>query len=332
MPQIHFAPLFIDFWVPSSVEQVGGKLLRSAEATLPRSILRIKRHLLAPTRRVVYGNVRFPKGHQGGCGRKVAPPRVSEHAAHPMGRTLRGVSEKNEQALRCGTLVLSWRWAMRKTLRAVLLDVDGTLLDSNDAHARSWVEVLERHGFAASFAQVRALIGMGGDKLLPELTGIDRDQPSHARMSGERTALFVARYLPSLKPTRGARALLERMLSEGLQLIVATSAGHELDALLKQAGVDDLIEHAATSDDARHSKPDADIVHAALEKAGVAARHAVMLGDTPYDIEAARRAGVGTLIVRCGGWWKDDALTAAIGIYDDPADLLGKWPEPWLSP
>lgn len=221
---------------------------------------------------------------------------------------------------------------MRITLKAVLLDVDGTLLDSNDAHARSWVEVLQRHGHECTYAQVRPLIGKGGDKLLPELTGIHRDQPAHAEISEERTALFVARYLPTLKPTAGARALLERLRGEGLQLIVATSAGDELDALLQQAGVADLIEHAATSDDAKHSKPDPDIIDAALKKIGARARHVVMLGDTPYDIEAAGRAGVPTLIVRCGGWWKDSDFGDAIGVYDDPAALLSKWPEPWLSP
>ncbi|MDM0032174.1 HAD family hydrolase [Variovorax sp. J22P271] len=221
---------------------------------------------------------------------------------------------------------------MRITLKAVLLDIDGTLLDSNDAHARSWVEVLTRRGQECTYAQVRPLIGKGGDKLLPELTGIDKDQPAYAEISAERTALFVDSYLPTLQPTAGARALLERMLSEGLKLIVATSAGAELDLLLKQAGVGDLIKHAVSSEDASRSKPDPDIVDAALQKAGAPARHVVMLGDTPYDIEAARRANVATLIVRCGGWWKDGDFSNAIGIYDDPAALLSKWPEAWLSP
>lgn len=221
---------------------------------------------------------------------------------------------------------------MRITLKAVLLDVDGTLLDSNDAHARSWVEVLKRHGHECTFAQVRPLIGKGGDKLLPELTGIDRDQPAYAEISKERTTLFVERYLPTLKPTAGARALLERLRAEGLHLIVASSAGAELDALLERAGVTDLIERAATSEGASRSKPDPDIVDAALRKTGAKAQHVVMLGDTPYDIEAARRADVATLIVRCGGWWKDSDFSNAIGIYDDPAALLSKWPEPWLWP
>lgn len=116
------------------------------------------------------------------------------------------------------------------------------------------------------------------------------------------------------------------MLEDGLLLVVATSAGDELSALLNQAGVADLIEVAATSDDAEKSKPDADIVQAALAKASIGAHEAIMLGDTPSDIGAASAAGVGTVALRCGGWWKDADLAGAIGIYDDPADLLSRWP------
>ena len=119
--------------------------------------------------------------------------------------------------------------------------------------------------------------------------------------------------------------MLERLLADGLVLVVATSAGDELSALLNQAGLADLIEVAATSNDAAKSKPDADIVQAALAKAGIAANVAVTLGDTPYDIQAASAAGVGTVALRCGGWWKDADLAGAIGIYDDPADLLSRW-------
>ena len=98
--------------------------------------------------------------------------------------------------------------------------------------------------------------------------------------------------------------------------------------MLRQAGVEDLIEHAATAEDARNSKPDADIVEAALAKAGVQADLAVMFGviRRHRDVEAARRAGVASIIFRCGGWWKDDDFAGAMDIYDDPAQLLAKWP------
>jgi len=207
--------------------------------------------------------------------------------------------------------------------RAVLIDVDGTLLDSNDAHARSWVDALGRYGHATTFEKVRSLIGKGGDKLLAETVGIDDESGEGERIADERKAVFMREWLPKLKPTRGARALLERLDALGMKRVIATSAsGSELTALLKQAGVEDLIEEAATSSDAEASKPDPDIVVAALAKAGVAADRAVMLGDTPYDIQSAAKAGVATIALRCGGFWKDRDFAGAAAIHDDPQALL----------
>jgi HAD superfamily hydrolase (TIGR01509 family) len=205
----------------------------------------------------------------------------------------------------------------------VLLDIDGTLLDSNDAHAQSWVEVLRRHGYDIPFERVRPLIGKGTDKLLPELTGLDPETGLGKQMAEERKALFLRDYLPKLHPTRGARALVERLRREGFRLVVATSAGgEELTLLLRQAQVEDLIEQATTSDEVERSKPDPDVVCAALAKGKLRPENSIMLGDTPYDIEAAGRAGVATIAFRCGGWWNDNALAGALAIYDDPAALL----------
>ncbi len=205
----------------------------------------------------------------------------------------------------------------------VLLDIDGTLLDSNDAHAQSWVETLRRHGYDVPFGRVRSLIGKGSDKLLPELTGLDSEAGTGKQLTEERGRLFLRGYLPKLAPTRGARDLVQRLRDDGLRLVVATSAGgNELDQLLRQARVDDLIERATTADDAENSKPDPDIIQAALKKGKLRVQEAVMLGDTPYDIEAAQRAGVPTIALRCGGWWDDAALANAASIYDDPAALL----------
>lgn len=115
---------------------------------------------------------------------------------------------------------------------------------------------------------------------------------------------------------------MKRLALEGWLRVVATSAQrNELQPILDSAGIADCIDAAATSDDARRSKPNEDIVIAALKKAGVARDRAVMLGDTPYDVEAAHRAGVAAIAVRCSGW-NDRALAGAAAIYDDPADLL----------
>lgn len=212
-------------------------------------------------------------------------------------------------------------------LHTVLLDIDGTLIDSNDAHARAWVESLAAHGYVVAFERIRPLIGKGGDKILPELTGLDPDSGEAERMGETRSEIFLRRELPTLRPTPGARALLEHMRDRGLELVVATSAKtQEVDAILSQAGVADLIQAASSADDAERSKPDPDIVQAALRKARRPASHSAMLGDTPYDVEAAARARVPAVALRCGGW-SDDALRGAAGVYDDPSDLLAHFDE-----
>ena len=211
-------------------------------------------------------------------------------------------------------------------LRTILLDVDGTLIDSNDGHARAWVGALRAHGYVVPFETVRPLIGMGGDKLTPQLTGLDPESGEAERISETRSELFLERELPSLQPTRGARPLLEHMLGLGLELVVATSAQQsEVRALLERAGVSDLIQLASSADDAERSKPDPDIVQAALRLSGSQVAHSVMIGDTPYDVEAAARARVPAVALRCGGWWDDSALARATAIYDDPADLLAQF-------
>ena len=211
-------------------------------------------------------------------------------------------------------------------LHTVLLDIDGTLIDSNDAHARAWVDSLRAHGYVVPFEEVRPLIGMGGDKVLPALTGLDPESTEAERMSVTRSELFLERELPTLQPTRRARQLLEHMLGAGLELVVATSAkDDEVRALLERAGVSDLIQLASSADDAERSKPDPDIVRAALRLSGSQAAHSAMIGDTPYDVEAAARARVPAIALRCGGWWDDAALGHATAIYDDPADLVANF-------
>jgi HAD superfamily hydrolase (TIGR01549 family) len=217
-------------------------------------------------------------------------------------------------------------------LRGALLDVDGTLLDSNDAHAVSWAEVFAQFGYAIRFEHVRPLVGMGGDKLLPILTGLDNESTEGKRLTERKKALFEQKYLPHLQPTRGARPLLEHMVGEGLALVIATSASDdEMRALLDRAGVADLIDDATSSGDVERSKPDPDVIGAALRKGRLRADEAVMIGDTPYDIAAAVKAGVPTITLRCGGWWDDLALGGAVAIYDDPADLLKQYDESPLS-
>ena len=211
------------------------------------------------------------------------------------------------------------------TVRAAILDIDGTLIDSNDAHAQAWVDVGKEMGFDIEFGHVRRLIGMGGDKVLPEITGLDDDSDEAKAVKKRRGEIFQERYLPTLQPFPRARELLERFQADGMALVVATSASKDdMGKLLEKAGIKDLIEEKTSQSDVDASKPDPDVIEAAVEKAGCIPAEAVMLGDTPYDVEAARRAGVPCVALRCGGWGDED-LKDAVAIYDDPADLLANY-------
>jgi HAD superfamily hydrolase (TIGR01509 family) len=207
----------------------------------------------------------------------------------------------------------------------VILDLDGTLVDSNDAHARAWVEAFDGHGIPVAFERVRRAIGMGGDKLMPAVAAITEDSPDGKRVSARRAEIFKERYLPALRAFPAVRELLERFASDGFTLAVASSARQdELTPLLETAGVHDLVRTTTSSDDAEHSKPDPDIVKAALKRTGCPASSAIMLGDTPYDVEAALRAGIRIVGLECGGWDRAD-LAGAAEVYADPADLLARY-------
>jgi len=209
--------------------------------------------------------------------------------------------------------------------RAVIFDVDGTLVDSNDAHAHAWVKAIAETGREVEFARVRRLIGKGGDKLLPDVTGLSIESPEGKAIAKRRREIFNREYLPRLKPTRGARQLVERLHRDGMTLVVASSAEKdELDDLLNVPGVKDFFKAKTSSDDAERSKPDPDIVTAALKQAGSTAAETIMVGDTPYDVEAAKRAGIDIIALRSGGW-ADGDLRGAIAIYDDPAQLLERY-------
>lgn len=213
----------------------------------------------------------------------------------------------------------------------VLLDVDGTLVDSNDMHARAWVRALSEAGVSAELTTVRRLIGKGGDKLLPEVSGIDAESEKGKAINERRDEIFQTECLPKLRPFPGVKELLARMTKEGLTLAVASSSEKDqLKRLLRVCGADEFIEASTSSDDAENSKPDPDIVHAALEQLGQPPDRVVLLGDTPYDVEASLKAGIRVVAVRCGGWGDAD-LKGAVEIYDDAADLLARFDQSVFS-
>ncbi|MBA2749638.1 MAG: HAD family hydrolase [Tatlockia sp.] len=210
-------------------------------------------------------------------------------------------------------------------IQGVLLDIDGTLVLSNDAHAQAWVEAFAEYGYEIKFEDVRPLIGMGGDQLipriLPELSG---KEGVGKKAADRRKELIIEKFSAKLAPAPGSRELVQRLKQEGFKLVVASSASsEELSSLLKAAGVEDLLseEPKTTSNDAEATKPEPDLVQVALSKGQLQPEQAIMLGDTPYDIQAASKAGVGVIAFRCGDF-DDSQLADALAIYDDPADLL----------
>lgn len=206
-------------------------------------------------------------------------------------------------------------------IEGVILDVDGTLVDSNDLHTEAWVQAFRQFGFPTAFDQIKPLIGMGGDKIVPLITGESEQTQLVKSLKSYRSQLFKDYYMPQIKPFPKVRELLLQMIDSGLRLVVGTSANQsELEGILAVASLDDLLHLRTTKSDADNSKPDPDIIEAALQKLGYPADRVIMLGDTPYDIKAAKEAYVRSVALRSGGW-DDLSLKDAIAIYEDPADL-----------
>lgn len=212
--------------------------------------------------------------------------------------------------------------------RGVLLDVDGTLVDSNDAHAHAWVEALAKFHYDVSFSRARQLIGMGGDRLVEEVTGLPHDSRKNERLGDARSEIFLEKWLPTVRPIQGSRKLVLRLRADGYQFALASAAKDaELAPLLQIADIADLVETRTTSDEVDHSKPAPDTLEAALAKLHYVERtRAVMVGDTPYDVLAARAANIAIIGVTCGGW-PADALRGAIMTASGPAELADQFPE-----
>jgi HAD superfamily hydrolase (TIGR01509 family) len=207
-------------------------------------------------------------------------------------------------------------------VRGVLLDIDGTLLDSNGAHAATWAQALSEYGIRAHRAMVQPLIGMGGDRVLRAVSEMEPEPEVAERIEERRGDLFRREWLPELRAFPRARELVQALRRAGCRIVAASSATREdLAGLLERAGVADLVDEQVSSDDARSSTPAPDILLAALERGGLVAEETLLVGDTPWDVEAARRAHVRCVALRCGGW-PDNALDGAVAIFDDPADLL----------
>jgi HAD superfamily hydrolase (TIGR01509 family) len=207
-------------------------------------------------------------------------------------------------------------------MHGVLLDLDGTLIDSNEAHARAWAEALADAGVPVEYSAVREKIGEGGDHLLPEVTGIDYESELGRRVRERRAEIFRLDFLPRLRAHPGTRALLELFRDRGIRAVAVTSSSRrDAELLLRHTRLDDLLRELVSGDDAGSSKPDADLVCAGLRKIALPPHQVLFLGDTPYDVEAAAKAGVRAVAFTCGGWSREQ-LAGAVAVYQGPWELL----------
>jgi HAD superfamily hydrolase (TIGR01509 family) len=203
-----------------------------------------------------------------------------------------------------------------RPFQAVLLDVDGTLVDSNEAHVHAWLEALAEVGHDVPPSLVRPLIGMGGDRLIEVITGWPRDSKKAEKLSSVRSEIFRKKWLHTVRPLVGSRRLLLTLGARGYQYALATAAKtEELTPLLEIADIADLCPIRTTSSDVDASKPAPDILDAALGKLPAERSRTVMVGDTPYDLQAARSANLHFIGVTTGGW-SHGMLSGAVAVFD----------------
>lgn len=208
-------------------------------------------------------------------------------------------------------------------VRAIFFDLDGTLVDSNEQHVDAWASVFREAGRAQERGRIRAQIGKGGDLLVPALLP-DADDTLIERLSDAHGACFKAQYLEGVRAFTGAADLVRRVHASGRKVLLASSASKsDLDHYIALLGIADAVAGASSIDDVEDSKPAPDIFEVALDKAGVAAGDSLAVGDTPYDVEAAAKAGVATIGLTSGPF-DEAALSAAgaVAVYRDAADLL----------
>lgn len=213
-------------------------------------------------------------------------------------------------------------------VRAVIFDVDGTLVDTNDLHTASWADAFRHFGHDIPPDRIRHEIGKGGDTLMPALLPGDVVERQGKDIEAFRKDLYMREYLPRARAFPEVRALFERIRAAGQKIVLASSgSAAEVDSYKGIAGIGDLIDDATTKDDAERSKPFPDIFLAALKRlAPIGPAEAIVVGDTPYDAQAAAKAGLRTVGLLCGGF-PDDELRGAglVALYRDPADLLANY-------
>jgi HAD superfamily hydrolase (TIGR01509 family) len=210
----------------------------------------------------------------------------------------------------------------------VIFDIDGTLVDSNYQHAFAWWRAFREHGRLVPMFEIHKRIGMGGDNLLEDLIGTYSEQLSESRKRHFR------RLREELTSFDGASDLLREVSRRGAKVVLATSASKEdLEALLAVLDADEAIDHITSVTDVENSKPDPDVFQRALDIADLTPERAIVLGDTPWDVDAAEKVGLRCVCVESGGWTRRDLEAAgAAAVFHNPRELLDRLDDSPLAP
>jgi HAD superfamily hydrolase (TIGR01549 family) len=221
-------------------------------------------------------------------------------------------------------------------IEAVIFDIDGTIVDSVDLHAKAWQITFAKFGKNILLEAIRSQIGKGADQLLPVYFSKQELEQFGEAMEIYRGELFKKEYLPKVKGFPKVRELFRRIKQDKKQIALASSAKKdELKRYKEIAQIDDLIESETSSDNVERSKPCPDIFEAALKQLGnVTPDKVIVVGDTPYDAAAAAEANLKSIGLLCGGWTEPQLRRAGcIAVYRDPADLLARYEEsPLVQP
>jgi HAD superfamily hydrolase (TIGR01549 family) len=213
-------------------------------------------------------------------------------------------------------------------IRAAIFDLDGTLVDSNELHVQAWQETFRHFGKEIPVERLRAQIGKGGDQYLPVFLSEQEIREFGKQADELRGEIFKEKYLPKVRPFPRVRELLERVRGDGKRIALASSGKEdEVAHYRKLAEIDDLIDTQTSADDVAHSKPKPDVFITALRKLDhLAPEEAIAIGDTPYDVEAAKKIELATIGLLCGGF-PETVLRdkGACAIFRDPADLLDRY-------
>jgi HAD superfamily hydrolase (TIGR01509 family) len=212
-------------------------------------------------------------------------------------------------------------------LKAVIFDVDGTLVDNDIFHVEAWVRAFSRFGLQVDPEEVRRQIGKGGDQLLPVFLSRDQFERIGERIAAYKDELYRKEYLPKVKAFPKTRELFLRLRQNRVRIALASSANkQEIDKSKEIANIADLVDVETTKDDVERSKPHPDVFAVALGKLSVHADESIAVGDTPYDAEACSKIHVRTIGFTCGGWTGGELRSAGcIEVFRDPADLLANF-------